>query len=125
MQEALPEEGPHHFAKNNDCSFTFTEGLAPLDQELVDLRAQVKFLQEALEKKSEPDEDAEMYRAAYQRMRENFQVSLNTIRQLEDLLHQTQRELEQDREEAKEVLAQLQNLRDDIRAARHSMRVTG
>lgn len=110
--ETVPQEGPHHFHKHSECSFTFAEGLAPVDQELSDLRDQVKFLQEALQKKeSEPDEDAEMYFAAYQRMRENFQVSLNTIRQLEDALHVTRRELE--------------DARAQIKAAQNVMRVTG
>jgi len=103
---------PHHYTKHSDCCFTYTEGLDPLTLELEDLREKVKFLQARLEeadKKIQEQEEGDVFRDAYSRMRENFQVSLNTIRGLEDMLHASELEREA--------------LRAQVQGARAAMRI--
>lgn len=104
------EDPPHHFVKHSDCSFTYADGPDPKEQELEDLRAQVRYLTAELEstqRRLSEAEDGDVFRPAYNRMRENFQVSMNTIRGLEDLLHSTQRELEETRERLRAARAAL------------------
>lgn len=103
---------PHRYVKYSDCCFVYEDGPDPATAEVESLRAQVRFLQDMLEAANKliaQNENEDIWHAAYQRMRENFQVSLNTIRGLEDLLHSTQRELEETKEQ--------------VRAARAAMRI--
>jgi hypothetical protein len=123
-------EGPHHFKKHSDCSFTFEEGPGPDEVLQHDNEAMAEALEDIARlvgvdtserlvldeivrgvelfvdaQQTDAKVEADMWRDAHQRMKENFLNALGTIRKLEDELHRAKQATPRD-----EVLANFDRL---------------